>query len=394
VASRPEDCLLLLLVPAAERGQREFARALRTHAMSLAPELCGLLGADDDAAFLEPMGFVYKASGSRSVTDLATVYAGALPPAERTDLNVLSDGRGRVFLPGRGYLKGLTPNTELYLIASEEEPIGYRSSISTSQSVALKDWRIDESRLSLLPYPVVALDHQVRATGARLCGIEHASLAHRKTLTSSMRLLASAWPSLADAINRVVRHAVLFEDADQNSFSLPAAHGIVFINVSHGQTEAYFAEDLAHQSGHVLFTAVWAGSEPLVTISPETKVEQLVGREDHRTLEAALHGMVTQALMVGALDRLTNLDTDLDEVRGRLYFALVRLGTDLRALAGLDIFTGSGIAILRELVATYSDIARRHREAILASDLRDQPYNFDYDLYRARNASVMTRTRS
>jgi len=379
-------------MPGVERGQLEFGRALREHALRIGPDTYALL---DDDAFLEPMGFVQRASGSTFRGDLASVYAGAFPAEKRPALNVMTDDSGRIFLPGLGYLTELPRQTAVTLTPrTDEQGIGYRASASQGRVVGLRDWRVGESSVTLLPFPVSALDRQVASEGAQLSGIERSSIDHRETLSRGMRLLVSAWPDLAFGIERVVRYIVLFDDPDCNSFALPSAHGIVFLNSSWGESDAYFIEDLAHQGGHVLFSAAWAGFEPLLNVPPETPVERLSGQADHRTLEVALHGMVTQALMAAVLDRVSLYRGNADERLGRLYFALVRLGLDLRALAGLEVYTQPGIAILRELVATYSDIASRHREEILAADFSNQPYNFDYDAYRDRNAVGITHTES
>ena len=355
----------------------------------MAPEVFGLLDFEDDDAFLEPMAFVVVGGGESSTADVSLVYAGAISADRRPDLDALSDEAGRIFVPGLGYFSGLPPRTGVRLVRSGVAPFGYSPLEFQATATSLVDWQIGDSRLSLLAYPIAALSERVAAEGGRLSGLEDAATAHRDSAAHAFCLLAGAWPLLAGAIERVVRHLVLFEDAEQNSFATPAAHGIAFLNVHLGQTEWFFVEDLAHQCGHVLFTAAWEGSEPLLTVPSETQVEELIGREDHRTLEVAVHGMVTQALMVCALERVARADASVGsaEATARMLFALLRLGLDLRILAGLDVYSDAGAPLIRELISVYSETAALYRDALLAADFRGQPYNLDYDLYRTQNAA-------
>lgn len=390
------DRLLQLLAPEVERGQLAFANALRRYVHEVAPEVFVLLDFQDDDAFLEPMAFALASGDESSSADVALAYAAAISPDQRPELEVLSDDAGRVFIPGLGYLSGHPARSVVRLVPSPSAPLGYASLGSEGVATALSEWLIGYSRPSLLAYPIPMLSEKVADVGGRLTGVEHAAKANRDIIRGALASLACAWPSLAEMFQQIVRHIVLFEDPEQNSFAMTAAHGIAFVNVHFGRSEAYFAEDLAHQCGHILFTAACEGAEPLLTVAPETPVDELIGREDHRTLEVALHGMITQALMVGVLDRLVRSDADIDpdEATARLLFALVRLGLDLRVLSGLDAYSDVGAALLRELIASYTETAERYRGALAAVDFGDQPYNFDYGVYLARNAGPRARVRS
>jgi len=79
-------------------------------------------------------------------------------------------------------------------------------------------------------------------------------------------------------------------------------------------------------------------------VPAESRVQDVADADDHRTIEVALHGMVTQTLMVATLDRPLRAGGDhADEPTGRLLFALLRLGLDFRMLASRTT-SGSGAA--------------------------------------------------
>lgn len=382
-----DDRLLRLIEPLVERGQLSLANQLRRVLYSDAPDVFALVDFADDEVFLQPTAFAYVARQAHSPADLALAYLGAIPPDKRPlRFDAGTDGLGRLFLPGLGYLSGLPRSASVELQRDDHSPVGYVPVGISAQAIPLANWRIAPPRLTILPYPVDALAGAVEAEGGRLPGLEDAAGAHRATVAAALQRTGDCWPALAGAIASVVRHVVLFDDAIRNSFATPAAHGVAFVNVAHGMSEAFFVEDLAHQCGHVLFTAVWEGAEPLLVAPADAYVGELTGQDDHRTLEVALHGMFTQTLMIGSLDRLLcNAEVDRRETTGRLVFALVRLGLDLRALAALPVYSDAGMALIRELLAVYTSVAERYRSSLAAADLTDQPYNFDYDVYRARN---------
>jgi hypothetical protein len=376
--------LLALLVPAAGRGQLAFANGLRRLVFRAAPNAFELLEFDDDDAFLEPTVFPSLLRGAADSDELLAGYVGAIAEPDRPQsIRVCTDGSGRLFLPRLGYLEGLPPLTLLELRRDDSSPVGYVAG-RTAEETQLSDWTIGEKRIALLPYPVSAL---TLAVGNELPAHEQAAREHRPALASALVQLEEVWAELAAAINDVVRYVILFEDESRNSFATVAAHGAVFLNVAHGTSDVYLLEDLAHQCGHVIFAAGCEGEPALFAVTPSTPVSELTGEEDHRSIEVALHGMVTQALMVALLDRslTSGRTTARDEVRGRLLFALLRLGTDLRCLAGLPAYGEAGEAIVRELIGVYGSAVERYGDQLLAADFTGQPYNFDFVVYAARN---------
>jgi HEXXH motif-containing protein len=383
------DRLLELLAPWIERGQLAFANELRRLVYRNAPETFERLDFDDDSAFLEPVAFALVARDAVSRDALALTYAGAVSRGRRPEaVSAVADGEGRVFLPGLGYLSGLPAGMALELHADGESPLGYSTfgGQPTTTTTTLEEWRLGDGGPALLPHQVVALTDVVHAEGGGLSGLEEAADRRRAALSHGWRRIEERWPALAEAIANVVRYVVVFDDPAKNSFALTSAHGVVFLNSSLGETESFFVEDLAHQCGHVMFAAAWEGAEPLLLVAPETTVGDVVGTDDDRPLEVALHGMVTQTLMTSALHRLLGApDVNRHETTGRLLFAILRLGLDLRALASQPVYSDAGIPLVHELVAAYGAMAERYRDALLGANFSEQPYNFDYAAYLERN---------
>lgn len=382
----PADELVAILEPWARAGQHALAAELRQVVETQAGGVARKLRPGDDEQLLEPVAFAAAARGSASEDEFELAYVGALPPRERpVELTVRADGEGRAFLPGLGFLTSLRPSAPARLTLDASSPVSY--SAPGANATSLIEWRVRAAGPFLLRYPVPDLERAGASQPGALPGVEESTLASRATLTASFQRLDAVWPRLSSLIGLVTRYIVIFHGSGQNSFAKTSAHGVAFLNAALGGSEAFFIEDLAHQCGHIIFTAVWHGAEPLLSVPSDTGVDTLTGRPDHRTLEVALHGMVTQSLMVAALDKIlaSGADIDRDETSGRLFFALMRLGLDLRLLAPHQVFTDPGAALLRSLLGCYAVTAGEHREALLRADFSGQLYNFDYELYRARN---------
>ena len=387
-----DDRLLGLIEPSVQSGQLAFANALRRTLRADAPETFRLIELEADDAYLQPTAFAYMAAAEPWPGELPLIYSSAVAPNMRPPaLEARSDALGRVFLAGLGYLSGLPASSRVELIRDAQSPVGYSPLNARTQATTLKKWCIGARQPTVLPYPIQALEEVVVRAGGRLSGIEEASQEHCRTLATALRHIRDCWPVLGGAIEGVVRHIVLFDEPGRNSFALRAAHGVAFVNVALGTGELFFVEELAHQGGHVLFTASWEGGKPLLTVPANSPISELADIDDHRTMEVALHGMFTQTLMVGVLDRLLACDALVDrhEAAGRVALALVRLGLDLRVLASLPVYSDAGMELLRELIATYMTAAERHRRLLMAVDLTEQPYNFDYSIYLARNRAML-----
>lgn len=386
------DSLLALVTPRVELGQLSFANRLRRALHTDAPEVFARLDFEDDASFLEPIGFAHAAARPIALEDAELTWLrAARPEARPLELTATADQLGRIYLPGWGYVSALPAGQRVSLVRSDSSPVGYVASIGGAEIVSLNRFRLGEGLPTLLPLPVAALGHAVSAPGGRLPGLAQSSVLHRDALAKAFALIGASWPELLRAICRVVRHVVLFEDRARNSFATLAAHGIAFLNAAYGTGEVYFVEDLAHQCGHVIFSSVLEGVD-VFTVPPDASVAELTGREDHRTLAVAMHGVFTQTLMIHALDRLlgSTAEFDREEAIGRLGFSIVRLGLDLRLLTSLALYTDQGAMLLKALLDSYITVAERHRRIVLSSDFSDQGYNFDYARYRAANLSPVT----
>ncbi len=366
--------LIGLLAPRVQAGQLVFANAMRRAIYAVAPDVFNCLDFGNDKAFLEPLAIAELSiqtdvAGARTANLLTALGCYADLPLHSAKISVAGDRFGRTFIPGYGFV----------------------STRDHTSFAPINDMEVGGGGLLLLPYPVAAFERAIFGEENSLRGVEPAARQHRVTLDGALRSLEMIWPELMRLITETVRYLLLFEQPTQNSFASRATHGVAYLNVALGHSGAFFIEDLAHQCGHVLFSSAWEGGDALLRIDGDAPMTDVTGQDgDDRTLEVAVHGIVTLALMLAALDRYLDSHPsagECAEAKARLLFALYRLGLDIGPLARSTVFSAEGTRVFAAVAQVYDRLVARYRCDSAASDFTGQGYNFDYDVFRRRNST-------
>ena len=155
----------------------------------------------------------------------------------------------------------------------------------------------------------------------------------------------------------------------------------------------FFIEDLAHQCGHILFSALSVNRDDYLRVDSNTPLQQITGTEgEQRDLYTALHGVFTEALMCIALyyclEAGVFTEAKMHELLGRLSFVMKRFHLDLLNLNHEGLFTDRGLAIIRDCGRAFDDIFRQTKGRITRFDLSNQSYTFSYDRFAALNPAA------
>jgi hypothetical protein len=193
-------------------------------------------------------------------------------------------------------------------------------------------------------------------------------------------------------IRQVVRLVVLFRGGKLNSFYHPRAHGAVFIRLNRRCDDLHVFEELIHQSCHAFFSILLCREPPLVRNQRSSLTAAFDKGRDKRNVLVALHGLVTEAVISDALFRLATLRHAVQPaVIGRLAFCLAKFGSDLNAaMRARRLLTNRGMLWLAAMARTYDSIVKNLGPELLRVDLSGQPYVFDPELFRRRNAWLAT----
>jgi hypothetical protein len=249
-------------------------------------------------------------------------------------------------------------------------------------------WRHGKGSPTVLPFPVQSIKAAVEQELQGTITLAPTKYQQSIEVLNAYEAIRSTWPELASMIDTHVHYILLFTDESLNSFASKCVQGILFLNLAFGQSFSYFIEDIVHQAGHVAFAAAWHYAPPILRGLGESPLRDWTGDQDHRTLEDALHGMVTLALIVRSLKlMLIKLEQakHKDEIEARLLYALVKLGVDVHRIPQLPIFTDYGHSLIGEICIVYNEELKHFRHALRRVNFSGQAYNFNYSIYTRYN---------
>lgn len=371
-------------------GQHAFSMVTRALMFRHRPDLAERLDFEDDSIFLEPVLIARLTQPSDPMADLEQVLFASLSSHDKErGIRVTADANGTVDIPRIGTFVGLPANARLDLAWRGDRPI-----LSEGSEPIRSDF-IEPLRIAGVPevsrcLPSILAPLFRAPTSVRIdvsAGAHHA--AH---LRAAFGLLCGLCPDLHRHILGVVRRLVVFALDDHNSFADLRAHGTAFINIAAGDDDVFLVEDLAHQCGHVVFSALTFERDAFLAVpsaTPLAAADPTPGED--RTVYTALHGVFTEACMVQALSAWLERDAPpagsrrRHEIEGRLAFILLRFGRDLSSLRRETYFTAVGDWFVAEFEKMFESALARWRSLVREVDLTNQSYNFNYQRYLHAN---------
>lgn len=392
-----QDDFLAQLQPRILAGQQGFRSTIKRLIQLTRPDLFETLSAHEGDAFLEPFAFL-SFSFNQPTSNLDQIFAGYLVSnGLPLRLNISTASDGSFYLPQLGYFTTDRKNSTLELVVSAN---GGPVHLECNGSLVGYDLepivRVPDTSIELIQRPVGLLancfaNHEGNSIPV---DISKAVAAHEVHLAKALTVISRLWPTLYEALLQTVRAVVLFRADEMNSFAATAAHGTAFINTALGDNEVFLVEDVAHQCGHIIFSAVSFEAGEDFIASPSTPISVFNGQpDDDRSIYVVLHGVFTEAIMAKCLDAcLTEQVFDArrqHELQGRLAFIMRRFAADLRNISRSGILTPRGEDLVHALYMVWTEIMMQRREMIEACDFSGQAYNFCYRTFAEHNSPTL-----
>jgi hypothetical protein len=362
-------------------GQQHLAQCMKQLVSNTQGPIVELLDYSDDTAFLEPSLFAYFAHKHAGIT-LEQILLGYLADVSLLpEFTAYADHRGLVYLPRLGHLE----------TAASNSVVTVQSKTLATQLSRLRCLHGTQIELCLTRDPL--LEPFFRdADGCDVRFDLDIAGCHAGTLDEAFGVFHRVAPELLRCLVAVSRRVVVFRAEELESFATVSAHGLAFLKVTppDNATEVFFVEDLAHQCGHILFSALTVHREAYLRVDPHTPLQQLTGTEgEKRDLYTAFHGVFTEALMCIALHSCLAgavfSGARLHELLGRLSYVMKRFHLDLLSLQDDALFTELGQFVVSQCGAVFDEVFRCTRDDITGFDLRNQSYAFSYERFAALN---------
>ncbi|WP_454045894.1 hypothetical protein [Chryseobacterium sp. Marseille-Q8038] len=186
---------------------------------------------------------------------------------------------------------------------------------------------------------------------------------------------------------------------ERNSFATQKAVGIGFYNAyQEDYDEVFFVDDIAHQTGHVIFYTLLSNVENFFNVPKETVLETIELPNgtfiENRDLYVLFHALYTYYVSFICLDACLDAgDFDkrqVHEAKGRIAFYINKCYKDLTLIDeepfkseenATKYFTADGLTIYKEIRNTLIKMSKKWFDEVKVYDLSNQPYNFTYSKF-------------
>jgi len=382
-------------------GQKQLIENIKILLYKKDSNIFNIIDFEDDRIYQEPLLFAYFNDKKSNNLNLYTILYGYMNfDAQKKGISVESDEYGRVYLPNIGWLmtNENTQKLKLYKDKNSKIKLLYKGFICEYKLESIE--KIDNTNIEYLKYPIPLLKQYYYDVDNNLINveIERISIKHLKNVTRALNLIKQFAPKHFDLIVLATKKIVVFnvDTTLRNSFATLSAHGISFSNAYQKEyNEVFFIDDIAHQTGHVVFNALTYDLPNFIKIDPNTILESLeLGNNitETRNIQVVFHALYTYYTTFICLNACIDAEVfdakRKHEALGRLYFYIRKCYQDLslvetanidNELIGLkDIFTERGLEIYFEIKNKFDLIRVKWIEILKVFNMSNQPYNFTY----------------
>ncbi|WP_316820485.1 hypothetical protein [Pedobacter gandavensis] len=359
---------------------------------------------DDDFIYSEPMLFAFFNSKDKDVNDLNLILFGYRIGEENNLIKITSDRYGRIYLPNIGWLVTESPNTAFSLLGSPKSITLLNGEYKTNFKLDALEY-IGDTGIELLKYPIPLLKqfYYDSKNNPVEVEIDEISKKHKRNLEQAYYLIKTHSPEHYKIICSVVQKCVVFNvnSALRNSFATLSAQGISFFNAyQEDYNEVFFVDDIAHQTGHLIFNVLIYEVEKFINVSPDLVLDSVVladGSLETRNIYIIFHALYTYYAIFTCLNACLAVGAfsghKKHEAVGRMSFYIRKCYSDLGLIERpkeenytVDkLFTREGLVIYNEIKNFFIEITKEWGPQVKNLELSNQTYNFNYSIFLASN---------
>ncbi|NOQ73850.1 MAG: hypothetical protein GQ574_17720 [Crocinitomix sp.] len=361
------------------------------------PDVFDLIDFDDENIYQEPLLFAQFCFPDKSNLTLENLLYGYMQTKLRPkEMIANSDDFGRIYLANFGWvitsinkqeytIKTLSNfDIELYI---KDEKVAF-----TLEPLCL----LEEGGPEIIKYPINVL----KACHPQVSGVEielditEITKERIQQLKNAWRLMKQLIPAQYELTKKIVNKMVVFNliNGTGNSFATTSANGTAFFHCYQPEyNEVFFIDDIAHQTGHVIFYAITAEPEHFIKLLPETLLQSFTDKTNQgtRTVYILFHALYTYYVTLIFLNKALEMNSfrgqKLHESRGRICFYINKYRHDitfLKECIGLDaLFTDKGRKLYDKIETDLTEINNNWYQKLNHLDLTNQPYNFTYSKF-------------
>ncbi|WNI37305.1 hypothetical protein [Chryseobacterium sp. SG20098] len=390
-----------ILLPFLEQGLETQNQNIKLLLYKLNSDIFDYLDFESETIYQEPLFFSYFNKSDSSIVQLEQILAGF---SCDNKFLVQTDDFGRLYIPNIGWF--ITNKNNTGLVFYKKEMLLEKDGIKvdfTLESFSL----IENTSIEILKYPIPLLEQCFFNVDKKLIEVEIKEITekHLLHLTKAYQLIKKIIPTQFQLLEKYANKCMIFnvDTYERNSFATMKAAGIGFYNAyQEDYDEVFFVDDIAHQTGHVIFYTLLSNVEDFFKVPKETILETLELSDgtfiEKRDLYVLFHAFYTYYTSLTCLDACLDAgDFDkrqIHEAKGRIAFYINKCYKDLTLIDeepfkseenAAKYFTEEGLTIYKEIKNTLLKISKKWLDEIKAFNFSNQPYNFTYSKFTELN---------
>lgn len=341
---------------------------------------------DDDNVFLEPLLFAYfnLPKSNQSNSSLEEIMQGYFISPKAIFLNYSFNNEGIAYVAKKGYYK--------------------KGKSELLEKICL----IEDTEIEILKYQIKFLQHIYRNFDNEEIVSDEIEVndSYEKNilfLSKAFKLIKENAPEQFRLIESNCKKCVIFKSdpKNTNSFSAISAHGIAFFNAYQDDyDEVFFVDDIAHQTGHIILSALFYNRKDFFKIDEEQNIGRILLNEDSRTIYVLIHAFYTYYTTFICLDACLKSNSfnakQKNEAIARIGFYLHKCKRDIQNFDKIiyyfkcieNILTPNGIEIYTNIREKYFEILYQWEPITKEFNYINQPYNFTYSKFIELNKLI------
>ncbi len=202
--------------------------------------------------------------------------------------------------------------------------------------------------------------------------------------------IKKTYPEYFNLIKKYIKK-VVFYNGKSNSFASIQAHGAAFFNVSHGNSEIFFLDNILHQCAHVFFNTLTLDKGELFKLPYNSDLSTFTEDIDDKgfSLYDRFHGLFTQTNINICFDKCLkeNLYSGDDylEFIAKFTSNMSRFDIAIKKFNKEKKYKKEGLEWFTFFYKTFQNIFNDNKSELLKYKVSNQPYVFDFDLFKKTN---------
>ena len=213
---------------------------------------------------------------------------------------------------------------------------------------------------------------------------------HLENFKNALNIIERVYPEYFSLIEKYIK-LVVFYEGEPNSFATIQAHGAIFLNIKKEYNEIFFLDNILHQCAHVFFNTLTIEKKELFKISYNSPLSVFTGDygDNQFTLYDRFHGLFTQTNINSCLekciyDKILGGDKHFELV-GRFVSNMKRFKIGIKKFDKKNLYRQEGLKWFIFFEKKYKSLFKRNAELISKYEVDNQPYVFDYIIFKNSN---------